>query len=49
MNNRTVSTWFAAIVAALTLSMVTSVNPADAAPGGGNDKVQLKDSGWNRP
>jgi len=47
MNNRTASKWFAAIVAALSLSMVTSVSPADAAP---EDKiVQLRDSGWNRP
>ena len=32
MNNRTASKWFAACVAALSLSMVTSVSAADAKP-----------------
>lgn len=47
MNNRTASKWFAAIVAALSLSMVTSVSPADAA--GSKPIVQMRDSGWDRP
>lgn len=47
MNNRTASKWFAGIVAALSLSMVTSISPADAAPKG--QQVQMRDSGWNRP
>jgi hypothetical protein len=50
MSNRTASKFFAAAVAAVSLSMVTSVSPADAGP---KDKdggqVVLKDSGWNRP
>jgi hypothetical protein len=47
MNNRTASKWFAACVAALSLSMVTSVSAADAKP---DDQISVKrDSGWNRP
>ena len=47
MNNRTASKWFAACVAVLSLSMVTSVSAADAKPG--DPVVQKRDSGWNRP
>jgi hypothetical protein len=47
MSNRTASKFFAAAVAAVSLSMVTSVSPADAAKDG--DRVVLRDSGWNRP
>lgn len=45
MNNRTASKWFAAIVAALSLSMVATVSPADAKTAG--DRVTMqRDSGW---
>ena len=43
--------WFGAIVAALTLTMVTSVAPASAAKDVKDDRVQVlrKDSGWDAP
>ncbi len=44
--------WFGAVVAALTLTMVTSVAPAaSAAPKDGSitDTVRKKDSGWGPP
>ena len=49
MSNRTASKFFAAAVAAVSLSMVTSVSPADAARDKDSGAVLLKDSGWNRP
>jgi hypothetical protein len=51
MSNRTASKFFAAAVAAVSLSMVTSVSPADAAKNKDKDsgQVLLRDTGWNRP
>lgn len=49
MSNRTASKFFAAAVAAVALSMVTTVSPADAARDSGGSQVVMKDSGWNRP
>jgi hypothetical protein len=49
MSNRTASKFFAAAVAAVSLSMVTSVSPADAAKDKDGGQVVLRDSGWNRP
>ena len=58
MNNPTAKKWFGAILAAVTLTMVTSVAPASAASTDGttlksdtSSKVQLqrRDTGWNIP
>jgi hypothetical protein len=49
MSNRTASKFFAAAIAAVSLSMVTSVSPADAAKTKDGNQVVLKDTGWNRP
>ncbi len=57
MNTPTAKKWFGAVLAAVTLTMVTSVAPASAAPkststtDGSTSKVvvQKKDSGWNIP
>jgi hypothetical protein len=50
MRRRTATKWFGAVVAALTLTMVTSVAPASAARDDG-DRVQLqrRDTGWDIP
>ena len=60
MNNPTAKKWFGAILAAVTLTMVTSVAPASAATTSSDgttlksdtsSKVQLqrRDTGWNIP
>ena len=49
MRSRTARKWFGAVVAALTLTMVTSVAPASAAPNGDRVQVQRKDTGWDIP
>lgn len=49
MSNRTASKFFAAVVATMALSMVTTVSPADAAKDKDSGAVVLKDSGWSRP
>ncbi len=51
MSTRNVTKWFGAVVAALTLTMVTSVAPASAAAAGSGDRVQVTraDSGWGAP
>lgn len=49
MSNRTASKFFAAAIAAVSLSMVTSVSPADAVKDKDGGQVVLRDSGWNRP
>lgn len=49
MSNRTASKFFAAAIAAVSLSMVTSVSPADAAKDKDGGQVVLRDTGWNRP
>jgi hypothetical protein len=50
MRTRTATKWFGAVVAALTLTMVTSVAPADAATSS-TDRVsaQKRDTGWDVP
>jgi hypothetical protein len=48
MRTRKATKWLGAVVAALTLSMVTSVSPASAAPSAGGDRTSsARDSGWN--
>ncbi len=51
MRTRTATKWFGAVVAALTLTMVTSVAPAEAAAKSGGDRtfVQKRDTGWDVP
>jgi hypothetical protein len=51
MRTRTATKWFGAVVAALTLTMVTSVAPADAAARvpGGHTLAKKADSGWDVP
>jgi hypothetical protein len=39
--------WLGAVVAALTLTMVTSVAPASAAPAKDRTSAALVDSGWD--
>ena len=53
MNTPTAKKWFGAVLAAVTLTMVTSVAPASAAKGdnqgGGGVSTQKKDTGWDIP
>lgn len=51
MRTSTASKWLGAIVAALTLTMVTSVAPASAAKDSNGDRIQIqrRDSGWDAP
>ena len=53
MNTPTAKKWFGAVLAAVTLTMVTSVAPASAAKSSddGSTKVQTmrRDTGWNIP
>ena len=60
MNTPTAKKWFGAVLAAVTLTMVTSVAPASAAPKStdtsvsttdstSNVQLQRRDSGWNIP
>ena len=53
MNSPTAKKVFGAIVAAVTLTMVTSVAPASAAQSTDGDrggaKVLLRDTGWDQP
>lgn len=53
MMNPTAKKWFGAVVAAITLTMVTSVAPASAGEKGdkSDDRVSVakRDSGWNIP
>ena len=51
MNKSAARKWFGAVVAALTLTMVTSVAPANAATKDGSitETVRKKDSGWGPP
>ena len=54
MNPRTAKKVFGTIVAAVTLTMVTSVSPASAADSGkaprGGTQIQLRgDTGWDIP
>ncbi len=51
MSTRTATKWFGAVVAALTLTMVTSVAPASAASTGSGDRMvqDRRDTGWDIP
>lgn len=51
MNSRTAKRVFGAVVAAVTLTMVTSVAPASAAPSNDGQRVQMHrgDTGWDIP
>ena len=51
MRTRTATKWFGAVVAALTLTMVTTVAPADAAAKapGSTTIAKKSDSGWDVP
>jgi hypothetical protein len=39
--------WLGAVVAALTLTMVTSVAPASAATSNDRASISMRDSGWD--
>ena len=48
MKSPSAKKWLGAVVAALTLTMVTSVAPASAdAATNDRPKIQMKDSGWD--
>ena len=52
MKSPTAKKVFGTIVAALTLTMVTSVSPASAAKSSDGDrggKILMRDTGWDKP
>ena len=52
MNSSTAKKVFGTLVAAVTLTMVTSIAPASAASSDSGDrggKIVLRDTGWDKP